>query len=268
MTLIRLNQTITKCRKCPRLAKYIQEVASKKVRRFQHCDYWGKPVPGFGDPDASLLIIGLAPAAHGANRTGRMFTGDDVGRNVERKRNPDSIGSIPTCLPMRGLIPGRQANKNWLYRALYETGFANKPESISADDGLILKGAYITAIARCAPPQNKPTLKEIDNCAAYLLEELKILKNVNTILCLGQLAFRQYCKLQNVVGLKFFHGAKYEVQSVPGTWDRGVEIKKTLIVSYHPSRQNTNTGRLTWEMWINIFMDIKKTLSLQDQEKK
>ncbi|MBW8050636.1 MAG: uracil-DNA glycosylase [Cytophagales bacterium] len=232
--LIHLNQTIIKCRKCPRLAKYIREVASKKVRRFQHCDYWGKPVPGFGDPDASLLIIGLAPAAHGANRTGRMFTGDDVGKD-----------GIPT-------------NKNWLYRALYETGFSNKAESISADDGLILRGAYITAIARCAPPQNKPALKEIDNCAAYLLEELKFLKNVNMILCLGHLAFRQYCKLQNVVGLKFFHGAKYEVQSVPSTRDRAVEIKKTLIVSYHPSRQNTNTGRLTWEMWIKIFEEIKK----------
>jgi len=237
--LIRLNQTIIKCRKCPRLAKYIQEVASKKVRRFQKNDYWGKPVPGFGDPDASLLIIGLAPAAHGANRTGRMFTGDDVGRN-----------GIPT-------------NKNWLYKALHETGFANKPESISADDGLILRGAYITAIARCAPPQNKPALKEIELCAPYLLEELKILKNVNTILCLGQLAFRQYCKLQNLKGLKFFHGAKYAHSPASGgvakkqTTKRFIE-NKTLIASYHPSRQNTNTGRLTWDMWIKIFMDIKK----------
>lgn len=216
-SLDRLSTQIISCKKCKRLAAYTQEVAQKKVKRYRDWTYWGKPVPGFGDPDAELLVIGLAPGAHGANRTGRMFTGD--------------------------------ASGDWLYSALYETGFANQPTSTNRDDGMQLNNAYITAVARCAPPDNKPLPKEIENCSQYLEKELLLLRGVKVVLCLGHLAFNRYCKLQTLKGLDFAHGKKYILAN-------GI----TLVCSYHPSRQNTQTGKLRHEEWISVFKSIKKML--------
>ena len=196
---------------CPRLTKYIGEVGKTKTQKHKDQDYWAKPVPTFGDPQAKLLVIGLAPAANGGNRTGRIFTGDSSG--------------------------------DWLVKALFETGFANKPTSISKDDGLILKDAYLTAAARCAPPQNKPDPSEISNCSQYLISEMKILeKTTKVIVTLGKIAFDAYCNVRHVKDLKFGHNKIYPMHN-----------DKSLIVSYHPSRRNTNTGTLTWQMWINIF---------------
>ena len=180
--------------------------------------YWAKPVPTFGDPKAKLLVIGLAPAANGGNRTGRIFTGDSSG--------------------------------DWLVKALFETGFANKPTSISKDDGLILKDAYLTAAVRCAPPQNKPNPSEISNCSQYLISEIKILeKTIKVIVTLGKIAFDAYCNVCHVKNLKFGHNKIYPMDN-----------DKTLIVSYHPSRRNTNTGTLTWPMWINIFETARRII--------
>ena len=205
-----LNRKIIQCNLCPRLSSYINRVGEMKVKRFIDEHYWAKPLQGFGDAEAKLLVIGLAPAAHGGNRTGRMFTGDDSG--------------------------------DWLAKAMFETGFANIPTSKSSDDGLILKDAYITAVIRCAPPLNKPSLVEISNCLQYLSTELDILSNTKVVLTLGKIAFETFCKVSNLDGLTFHHGACYSIAS-----------GKTLLVSYHPSRRNTNTGKLTWQMWINIF---------------
>ena len=209
-SLYTLNKKIIECKLCPRLLNYIHQVGEIKVKRFIDERYYAKPLQGFGDVRAKLLIIGLAPAAHGGNRTGRMFTGDESG--------------------------------DWLARAMFETGFANIPTSKSSNDGLILKDAYITAIIRCAPPLNKPSLVEISNCSQYLVTELNILSNTKVILTLGRIAFDTFCKVSNLSGLAFCHGACYSIAS-----------GKTLLVSYHPSRRNTNTGKLTWQMWINIF---------------
>ena len=207
----KLNKKIVDCKLCPRLSSYIREVGKAKTKKHMDQPYWAKPVPTFGDPKAKLLVIGLAPAANGGNRTGRIFTGDSSG--------------------------------DWLVRALFETGFANKPLSISKDDGLILKGAYLTAVAKCAPPQNRPNPDELLNCSQYLMSEIKILDmTTKVIVTLGRTAFDMYCKVCNFRGLKFGHNKIY---SIPNN--------KTLIVSYHPSRRNTNTGTLTWQMWIKIF---------------
>jgi len=243
--LKRLNADVIACRRCPRLVAWREEVARKKVRRFADWSYWGKPVPGFGDPNAWLLIIGLAPAAHGANRTGRMFTGDDSG--------------------------------NWLYRALNETGFANQPSSTSIDDGLKLTGCYITATCRCAPPQNKVTADEISNCSSYLLKELKLLKSLSVILCLGRIAFDSFCRLYGLKGLQFGHNLITSINlSLRGRNDRGNPEQSTLslrgakqrsnpdlptvhlITSYHPSRQNTQTGKLKWREWMEVFEKIQR----------
>jgi len=211
LLLHRLNERIIRCRLCPRLTKYIGEVGKTKTKKYKDQAYWAKPVPTFGDPQAKLLVIGLAPAANGGNRTGRIFTGDSSG--------------------------------DWLVKALFETGFANKPRSISKDDGLILKDAYLTAAARCAPPQNKPDPSEISNCSQYLISEIKILeKTTKVIVTLGKIAFDAYCNVCHVKDLKFGHNKIYPMHN-----------DKSLIVSYHPSRRNTNTGTLTWQMWINIF---------------
>jgi uracil-DNA glycosylase family 4 len=211
LLLHRVNEKVIQCKLCPRLVKYRGEVGKTKTKKFMDQVYWAKPVPTFGDPKAKLLVIGLAPAAHGGNRTGRIFTGDSSG--------------------------------DWLVRALFETGFANKPTSVSRDDGLVLKDAYLTAAVRCAPPLNKPDPSEISNCSQYLLAETRILeKTTKVILTLGKVAFDAYCKVSNVKGLRFGHNKTYPIHD-----------GKTLIVSYHPSRRNTNTGTLTWRMWIDIF---------------
>jgi uracil-DNA glycosylase family 4 len=211
LPLHRINENIVKCKLCPRLSGYIREVGKTKTKKHMDESYWAKPVPTFGDPKARLLVIGLAPAANGGNRTWRIFTGDSSG--------------------------------DWLIRALFEMGFANKPTSISKDDGLILKDAYLTAAAKCAPPQNKPNPSEILNCSQYLKSEIKILdKTTKVIITLGRIAFDAYCKVSHAKGLKFGHNKVYPICN-----------DKNLIVSYHPSRRNTNTGTLTWQMWINIF---------------
>lgn len=211
LSLLRVNERIIHCELCPRLTKYIGEVGKTKTKKYMDQVYWAKPVPSFGDPHSKLLVIGLAPAANGGNRTGRIFTGDSSG--------------------------------DWLVKALFETGFANKPTSISKDDGLILKDAYLTAAARCAPPQNKPNPSEISNCSQYLISEIEILeKTSKVIVTLGKIAFDAYCRVCHIKDLKFGHNLIYPVHN-----------DKSLIVSYHPSRRNTNTGLLTWQMWINIF---------------
>jgi uracil-DNA glycosylase family 4 len=190
-------------------------LVKEKVRRYSNETYWAKPVTSLGDINAELLIIGLAPGAHGANRTGRLFTGDHSGQ--------------------------------WVMRALHETGFSNIPTSISANDGLILKNVFITSCIRCAPPSNKPLNSELLNCSNYLVKELKLLRNVRVVICLGLIAFQTYCRINNLKKLQFCHFANYKVND------------KHLIASYHPSRQNTNTKRLTWPMWIKIF-DHAKTI--------
>ena len=220
----RLNKTIVHCRKCPRLVRWREEVGKQPPRRYQGQAYWAKPLPGFGDPKARLLIVGLAPAAHGGNRTGRIFTGDQSG--------------------------------NWLYEALYKFGFANQPDSVHRNDGLKLKDCYITAAVRCAPPANKPAKDEFERCHPYLVRELGLLKNIRVVLALGKIAFDSFLKAyQENGGLlpkprpQFCHGGS--VQLRPGLM---------LIASYHPSQQNTFTGKLTREMFQSVFKTAKDLL--------
>ena len=214
--LQKLNHKIVKCKKCPRLSSYIKNVATDKVKRFMNEKYWGKPLSGFGDVYAELLLIGLAPAAHGGNRTGRMFTGDSSG--------------------------------DWVARVLYENGFATKPTSEKLSDGFNLINAYITAVVRCAPPQNKPLKEEYENCFNYIQQEVSILKNLKVIVCLGRIAFDSCCKLFEIKHTKFSHGKSFKHKNL------------NIICSYHPSRQNTQTGKLTWEQWNNVFTTAKKRL--------
>ncbi len=209
-----LNKKIARCKKCPRLAVYIRDVAKNKVRRFKDEKYYGKPLSGFGDVNAKLLIVGLAPAAHGGNRTGRMFPGDSSG--------------------------------DWVAKVMHKHGFSSIPTSQSRDDGLILKNAYITAALRCAPPQNKPTQDEMSNCFVYLEQEKEILRNVTTVLCLGKIAYDITCKLFSVKPEKFGHNKLFEYDSIK------------ILTSYHPSKQNTQTGRLTWKQWSAVFSKAKK----------
>ena len=211
-----INHKVIGCTRCPRLSQYIKQIGQEKVKRFISEEYWARPLPSWGDPDARLLIVGLAPAAHGGNRTGRMFTGDGSG--------------------------------DWLARVMYQSGFANMPTSRSKDDGLVLKDAYITAAIRCAPPDNKPLTIELMNCSQYLVSELQILKNIKVILMLGKIGFEAYCKAAGLRKIRFSHGASYEING------------KMLLASYHPSRQNTNTGKLTWQMWFDIFKKARSIL--------
>ncbi len=196
---------------------YIRDVAKNKVRRFKDERYYGKPLSGFGDVNAKLLIVGLAPAAHGGNRTGRMFTGDSSG--------------------------------DWVAKVMYRHGFASIPTSQSIDDGLVLYNAYITAAVRCAPPQNKPTREEMENCFVYLQEELKILKNIKVILCLGKIAYDATCKLLEIKPQKFGHNKIFPHNDYK------------ILTSYHPSKQNTQTGRLTWKEWSAVFVKAKKLIN-------
>ena len=209
---------IVACRRCPRLRDHCSFVAETKRRAYRDWEYWGKPVPSFGDPNARLLIVGLAPGAHGANRTGRMFTGDGSG--------------------------------DYLYRALYETGFASQPESTSRDDGLELRDAWITAAVHCAPPGNKPTREEFSNCSCFLEKEMLLLHHVQVVVVLGRLACDAYLavlKRQNMIesraAFAFAHGAAHALPAGP-PW---------MVCSYHPSRQNTQTGRLTHAMLRDVF---------------
>src|SRR6202162_1534807 len=214
-----LNREIVRCTRCPRLVVYREQVAREKRRAYRECEYWGKPVPGFGDPKARVLILGLAPGAHGSNRTGRPFTGDASGK--------------------------------FMFPVLYETGFAKKPNATDRQDGLKLKDIYITAAVRCAPPDNKPLPQELTNCASYLDRELEGLKNVKVVVALGRIGFdaylsylRRHGQLISRKTCIFHHGAKYKLLD-----------GKTLLASYHPSNQNTQTGKLTRPMFVGIFKE-------------
>jgi uracil-DNA glycosylase len=201
-----IDADVVVCRRCPRLVEWREKVAREKRKSFEHEEYWGRPVPNFGDPAAQRLIVGLAPAAHGGNRTGRIFTGDRSG--------------------------------DWLYRALYKAGAANQPTAVSKDDGLELYGVMITAPVHCAPPDNKPLPIEVENCREYMVRTLGM-SEWRSILCLGSFAWNQMLKLlgQRASSAKFGHAAMYQVPGGP-----------MLVGSFHPSQQNTFTGKLTEEM--------------------
>jgi len=216
-----VTEDVVACRACPRLVAWREQVAREKRRAYRDWDYWGRPVPGFGDPAARLLIVGLAPGAHGANRTGRMFTGDGSG--------------------------------DTLYGALHRAGFANQPTARQRADGLRLDGVFISAVARCAPPGNRPTPDELAACRPFLVREWALLSQVRVVLALGQIAFDGCLRLLREAGyadlprLKFGHGVHYSFHtSSPGE-------PRHLIASYHPSRQNTQTGRLTPDMLDEVF---------------
>jgi uracil-DNA glycosylase len=212
----KLSDKVVRCRRCPRLVAWREEAARRPPKRFEGQDYWARPVPGFGDPEARLLVVGLAPAAHGGNRTGRIFTGDRSG--------------------------------DWLYRSMHRVGFANQPVSVTRDDGLRLDGAYVTAVNRCVPPGNRPTPEERDNCLPYLVGELRLLPLVRVLVALGAFAWDGALRAAVALGHpaprprpRFGHGAEVEV----GPY--------ALLGSYHPSQQNTFTGKLTEKMLDAVF---------------
>lgn len=216
--LLEVRNEVIDCRKCPRLVRHREKIARQKTKRFASEDYWGKAVPAFGDLAARVLVVGLAPAGHGANRTGRMFTGDRSGE--------------------------------WLYAAMHRSGFASQSESRSRDDGLRLLGAYVTAVVRCAPPENKPSAREIETCRPYLVREIDalVLADLSVVIALGRIAFDGFLAAWRELGReiprpkpRFAHGAQYELEGVH------------LLASYHPSQQNTFTGRLTRPMFHRIF---------------
>ena len=216
-----LTEEIVTCRACPRLVAWREQVAREKRRAYLDWDYWGRPVPGFGDRTARLLVVGLAPGAHGANRTGRMFTGDGSG--------------------------------DTLYSAMYRGGFANQPTARHPNDGLSLTDAFVTAVARCAPPSNRPAREELNSCRDFLMRELGLMPQTRVILALGQIAFDGCVRVLSDLGyglprLKFGHGLFYRLPRPAAAGP------KYLIASYHPSRQNTQTGRLTPEMLDHVFV--------------
>lgn len=225
MPLESLNTELLACRKCPRLVAWREEMARVKRRAYHDWEYWGKPVPGFGDPQARVVAVGLAPGAHGSNRTGRMFTGD--------------------------------ASGEFLYAALFRAGFANQSEASNRDDGLALKDLYITAVCRCAPPGNKPLLQEMANCQPYLAQEIEIIQP-RILVVLGRVAFERVLRIiydgqptinNNQSPVVFVHGAAYQL--ITGHW---------LLCSYHPSRQNTQTERLTTEMFDTVWQKVRELL--------
>jgi uracil-DNA glycosylase family 4 len=216
-SLTQLNRQVVCCTRCPRLVIYREEIAATKRRAYLQWQYWGKPVPGFGDPQARILVLGLAPGAHGSNRTGRPFTGD--------------------------------ASGNFMYPILYEAGFASQPNATDCNDGMKLKDLYITAAVRCAPPDNKPLPSELANCAPYLDREIEILSKLKVVVALGRIGFEAYLNhlkrrglLESKKPYLFQHGAHYKMPD-----------GKILLASYHPSNQNTQTGKLTRKMFMEIF---------------
>jgi uracil-DNA glycosylase family 4 len=228
-TLAILNRRIVECDRCPRLRAHCAEMARVRRRAYADCEYWGKPVPSFGDEEAPVLVLGLAPGAHGSNRTGRMFTGDGSG--------------------------------GFLFPVLYEAGFASQPNAVSREDGMELHGLWISAVVRCAPPANKPTPEELRNCAPWLDEELHLLKNLRVAVCLGRIAFDRFLMHAAAAGkfdlrpraqFAFAHGAEY-------TLPNGL----TVIASYHPSLQNTNTGKLTRPMFLDVFKRARTLANLR-----
>jgi uracil-DNA glycosylase family 4 len=221
MSLEKLHNEVIGCRKCPRLVEWREEVARTKRKAYMDWEYWGKPVPGFGDSNARVLVVGLAPGAHGSNRTGRNFTGDASGK--------------------------------FLYPALYRIGFANQPEATSRDDGLELSDMYITACGRCAPPKNKPTAEELNNCQPYLEREIELLQP-KVIVALGRIAFERILRIYSapIAGKKFAHNTVFRLDA--GPW---------LVCSYHPSQQNTSTGKLTVEMFDAMWAQVRSLLENQ-----
>ena len=220
-SLSEMNSVLVQCTRCPRLVKFRVEVASMR-KKFSGEDFWSKPVPGFGDINSRLLILGLAPAATGGNRTGRVFTGDK--------------------------------SASFLFSCLYEVGISNKPDSISIDDGLILKDAYITAVLKCVPPNDKPMREEMDNCSDYLRFEIESMKKLRAVLVLGNIAFERfklYLKSNgyNVKSWKFAHGIRYEIGNI------------SVYCSYHPSPRNVNTGRLKREDMVSLLREIIRGIS-------
>jgi uracil-DNA glycosylase family 4 len=225
-SLLALNARIVACERCARLRAYCAEVARLRRRAYADQEYWGRPVPSFGDPEARVLVLGLAPGAHGSNRTGRMFTGDGSG--------------------------------NFLFPVLHEAGFASQARAVSRDDGMRLTGLWISAVVHCAPPGNKPTPQEQRNCASWLDDEMGLLSELRVVVCLGKIAFDGFLnhqlragKISSRAGFQFRHGAEYVL---PG----GLK----LIASYHPSLQNTNTGRLTREMFLDVFNRAREAADL------
>jgi uracil-DNA glycosylase family 4 len=222
-SLVAVRQAIIDCDRCPRLRSYCAEIARTKKRAYRDQVYWGRPVAGFGDPNARLLLVALAPAAHGANRTGRPFTGDGVG-----------------------------GSGDFLMAALHDAGFANIPTSADPSDGLMLRNVFITSAARCAPPQNKPTPEELANCASHLADEIAALPNVRVVVGLGKIAFDAYLRFLNARGVTvrprpaFAHGVTHRLSN-----------GQLLVGCYHPSRQNTNTGKLTATMMRKMFRSLK-----------
>lgn len=234
MKIEEMNQSLLACRRCPRLVAWREQVAREKRKAYRDQDYWGKPVPGFGDPQARVFVVGLAPGAHGSNRTGRQFTGD--------------------------------ASGDFLYPALYRAGFASQPQSVSRFDGLTLADLYTAPVCRCAPPENKPTAQEIANCQPYLEAELELIRP-KVIVALGRIAFESILRIFSIQnsGWKFAHGAFYRFSQEhcmlnPDHWI--LNTAHWLLASYHPSQQNTLTGRLTVEMFDEIW---RKTKILLDQ---
>ncbi len=222
--LLQVRDEVVDCRLCPRLVEYREDVARNRKKEFADWDYWAKPVPGFGDPNASLLIVGLAPAAHGGNRTGRVFTGDRSG--------------------------------DFLVKALYKAGFANQPLSRSRDDGLRLKGVYVTAAVKCAPPDNKPTREETMNCAQYLAREVDALSRMKAVLCLGQFAFQTVLNTLR---------SKYDLGQLPSKFQHGLvldmgEPLPLIFSSYHPSPRNTQTGKLTERMFLSLLIKVRRKI--------
>jgi uracil-DNA glycosylase family 4 len=224
LALRALSAEIITCRRCPRLVEYRKRVAKEKRRAYRDWEYWGRPLPGFGDPAARLMVIGLAPAAHGGNRTGRIFTGDRSG--------------------------------DWLFRTLYRFGFASQPTSTHRNDGLQLSDAYVTAAVRCAPPDNKPAKQEFENCQPYLEREIRLLHKVRVVVALGRMAFDAYLSARRALAMplpqprpRFGHAAIHELSDV------------FLIGSYHPSQRNTQTGMLTQAMFDRVFAAARRLLA-------
>lgn len=223
-----LQNEIIACNRCPRLREHCQSIATVKRRAYSNWEYWGKPVPSFGDPHAKVLILGLAPGAHGSNRTGRMFTGDGSGQT--------------------------------LYKVLHRAGFASQPTSVSREDGLVLTNAFITAVARCAPPGNKPTPEELRNCRPFWVKELDLLKNLSVVVALGKIAFDSYLDVLKSRGViqsraPYVFGHNLEYRPAPGL--------PLLISCYHPSQQNTSTGKLTEKMLLDVFRRAAKRAGLR-----
>ena len=223
MDIATLNQTIITCQKCPRLVNYREGMARRKKRAYQDWEYWGKPVPAFGDIDGRIMVVGLAPGPHGSNRTGRMFTGD--------------------------------ASGVFLFAALHKAGFASQPTSVKLDDGMMLNDMLISAVCRCVPPDNKPVRSEITNCLPYLKQEIDLMTNLQVFVALGRIAFDNILLVYRSMGVQlprfsFRHGDTYQIEN-------GLP---RLVASYHPSQQNTLTGRLTVDMFDQVWRTVKLLL--------